>query len=423
MTYALYTGLTRFAWAAAWPWLAFKRRTGGREWLERTGELPACPGGIWVHAASVGEVAAAAPLVTALRDRGERVLLSVMTPTGRAAAARLEGEAVAVAFPPLDLPSCVDRALDAVRPRALLIVETELWPSLIVRGAARGVRVAIVNGRLSASSVRRYRSVAFPTRAVVDSVEFVACRSDEDVRRYLELGFESERLSVAGSLKYDTLSEAPGDSERASVRMELGAGAGTPVVVFGSVRPAEEEVVVLAARHLVLGRGCHVVIAPRHLGRAPALAARLSALGLAYSRRSEGAVGGPKSRVTLLDTTGELGRVYAAADAAFVGGTLAPYGGHNPLEPAAVGVPVVLGPHTSSCEEDARLLLERGAAVRVADGAGLLDALSGILDDPALRVSMSRRALLAVSSGRGATERIVELMRSAGIIGERRPEA
>ncbi len=414
LRYGLYRSLTWVVWALALPWLSFRRRAGGDEWRERAGGLPSCSGGIWVHAASVGEVAAAAPLVTALRDAGEEVLLSVMTPTGRAAAARLQGGRVTVAFPPVDLPPFVETALRNVSPRALLVVETELWPNLIVRAAARGVRVGIVNGRLSPLSVRRYGSALFPLASIVDAVEFVACRSSEDAAGYARLGFPRERLTVAGSLKFDTLPGPTDLGERESMRSELGARGDAPVVVFGSVRPAEEEAVALAALRLVKDRGCRVVIAPRHLERAATLRDRLTALGLAVSLRSEG-----KERdtdVLLLDTTGELVRLYSAADVAFVGGTLAPYGGHNPLEPAAAGVPVVIGPHTSSCEEDARALLESGGAIRVADGATMLEAVIGLLDDDAARAEMGSKALASVRKGRGATARIIELMRSNGVL-------
>lgn len=418
MTYTLYSSLTWAAWAVAWPWLEWKRHAGGQEWLERTGHLPACAGGIWVHAASVGEVAAARPLVLELLRRGERVLVTVMTPTGHAAAGRVREHGALTAFPPLDLPPLVERALESAAPRALLIVETELWPNLIVRAAARGVTVGIVNGRLSAASARRYGSAAFPARRLLGGVSFVACRSEEDRGRYLDLGVSAARLSVAGSLKFDALSEPPAASERDEIRRELRVPIDARVVVFGSVRSDEEEPVGLTAASLVQRSGVHAVIAPRHLGRVDAIAARLSGLGLSCARRSESS-GGPAEpvRVTLLDTTGELGRVYSIAEVAFVGGTLAPYGGHNPLEPAAMGVPVVFGTHTSSCADDATLLVDGGAALRVDDAGGLAGAITTILDDPELRARMGERALLAVSGGRGATARVMELLRSAGILG------
>lgn len=415
--YGLYRVLTWAAWAFALPWLIWKRSHGGREWRERLGELPGCPGGVWVHAASVGEVVAASPLVRALLDSGERVMLTVVTPTGRRSAGNLAEAGAVVAFPPLDLPASVGRALGDVSARALLIVETELWPGIVVEAAARGMRVAVVNGRLSRASARRYRTSLFPLGRVRDAVSLVICRSEEDRRRFLELGFEPARLAVSGSMKHDSLSGPPDASERAALRESLSIERGSPVVVFGSVRPDEEESVVGVVESLLNDTGAHVVVAPRHLDRTAPLSRRLAARGLRHVVRSEGGGAGPVgARVTLLDTTGELVRMYSVADVAFVGGTLAPYGGHNPLEPAALGVPVVVGPHTTSCAEDAALLVERGAAVRVGNGEELLEVLTRLLADDEARAEMRARAREAVDSGRGATARTLDLLKSHGVL-------
>ncbi|MBD3347582.1 MAG: 3-deoxy-D-manno-octulosonic acid transferase [Candidatus Eisenbacteria bacterium] len=415
MQRVIYRGLTWASWAVALPWLGWKRLRGGSEWRERFGELPDCKGGLWVHAASVGEVAAASPLVRALSELGERLLLTALTPTGRRSAGRLKGPEVSVAHPPLDLPPFVGRALESVSPRALLVVETELWPNLLSEAAYRGVRVAVVNGRLSERSVARYGSPLFPLRAIRDSLSLVACRSEADRERFEELGFARDVLEVTGSTKFDAAPEPPADEERAAMREELLVDAGDRVVVFGSVRPAEEAAVLDAVAGLVES-GARAIVAPRHLDRTAHLSKGLRARGIGFRLRSQGPEGGGRPPVTVLDTTGELRLVYSLADVAFVGGTLEPYGGHNPLEPAAMGVPVVFGPHTSSCAYEAALLVERGAAFRVEDARGLGGTLASLLEDEAARTRAGARALEAVSSGRGATRRTIELLRGKGIL-------
>jgi len=421
LRYALYKGLTWGGWVLALPWLAWRRATGGGEWSQRLGALPPLGDGIWVHAASVGEVSAASPLVRGLLKMGESVLLTVMTPTGRVAAAKLEEEGAAVAFPPLDLPPAVGRAIDAVSPRALLVVETEIWPNMIVEAAARGVLVGVVNGRLSEGSVSRYGGPFFPLKNVKAAISFVACRSEEDRARFSRLGFSAGDLDVTGSTKFDLLPEPPDATARSSLRRELGVGAGVSVVVFGSVRPAEEKAVLDVVASLARDGRAHSLVAPRHLRRVENLKRGLGSRGLAYVTRSsaEPATGG--ASVTVLDTTGELGRLYGAADVAFVGGTLAPYGGHNPLEPASLGVPVLIGTHTDSCAFEAELLVGRGGAARVRGGDELLVRVRSLLDDDDERVSMGERALMAVSSGRGATARTLKVLRRRGVLGS--PEA
>jgi 3-deoxy-D-manno-octulosonic-acid transferase len=415
----LYRSLTAAAWFAAQPWVMWKRARGGSEWKERLGGLPAGrPGTIWVHAASVGEIAAAAPLVRALSERGLPVLLTVMTTTGNSVARRLVGPKVTVAFPPLDLVPPVRIALSAVAPRALLIVETELWPNLIVEAAWRGTIVGVVNGRLSERSLRRYRLPGFPLLDLREAISFVACRSQEDMRRFRSLGLPDARLTVAGDMKFEALAGPLPESDRAALRDVLSAG-NSRVVVFGSVRPLEERAVADAASAALRDPGVRVVVAPRHTDRVPGIAERLSSSGLSvctWSGLSSGRE--DAAQVTIVDTTGELAGIYSIADVAFVGGTLAPYGGHNPLEPAAQGVPIVFGPHTESCDDAARLLVSTGAAAVVEDGPGLRDVVIALLADEVRRANMGRSALEAVASRRGAVGNTMRLLESCGVIGE-----
>jgi 3-deoxy-D-manno-octulosonic-acid transferase len=417
MSYALYRMLTAAVWGATRPWTARRESTGGSEWRERLGEA-AGAADIWVHAASVGEVAAAEPVVRALSALGEAVFLSVMTRTGRHVAARLEGETVAVGYVPLDFPAAVRSALDRIGPRALLLIETELWPNLVVGAARRGVTVGVLNARLTDRSVRRYRLPGFPLAALRGSIEFVAARGEADRRNFLSLGFEPGRVRVVGDLKFDRLSGPLARSEAVEVRAALGVPRDARVVVFGSVRPLEEAAVAAAAAAaLAAGDDVRVVAAPRHLARAPALAERLATAGAVASMRSSGQA--DAARAIVLDTTGELPRVYGVADIAFVGGTLAPYGGHNPLEPAARGVATIVGPHTESCAGAATLLTSSGGALLVQDADGLTECVLALLGDAERRREVGLRAAAAVDSGRGGTERTIELLREYAVVDTR----
>jgi 3-deoxy-D-manno-octulosonic-acid transferase len=391
-----------------------------KEWRERLGKMPPVqPGCVWVHAASVGEVAAASPVMAALRERGAQVLLTVVTPTGFEAAARLAGPGVTVSFAPLDFVRAVGRAFDAARPRALLLVETELWPNLIAEACFRGVTVGVVNGRLSARSARRYGSWWSPVRGPAAGLAFAACQTERDAASFSALGVRSGAVAVTGNTKFEIAAAPLSDAEREELRRSLGFPGSGPVVVFGSVRPREERAVGEAAAAVARDHPeARFLVAPRHLARADAIARRLTSAGLSVARRSDAPAASAAPRALVLDTTGELGRAYGIGAVAFVGGTLAPYGGHNPLEPAALGVPVVIGPHVESCRDSADALVGSGAAVKVRTAAELSAALSRFLGDRDLRATASRAALAVVASGRGATDRTVALLATVGVLAE-----
>jgi 3-deoxy-D-manno-octulosonic-acid transferase len=371
-----------------------------------------------VHAASVGEVAAAGPLIRALLDEGATPFLTVTTRAGRDAAVRTWGAKATVAFAPLDLVPSVRSVLDRVRPRALLLVETELWPNLIVEASAAGVAVGVVNGRLSPRSMRRYLLPGSPFRAVVRLLSFVACQSERDRDRFLALGAVSSRVVVAGNMKYDALARPLAESERRALRDSLGIPGEARVVVFGCVRPAEEDAVAEAAGAIARAMPDVVLIAaPRHLDRVEPLARRIEREGLATARRSAlGGSAGAGVRTIVLDSTGELSSVYSTAAVAFVGGTLGHYGGHNPLEPAAHGVPVLFGPHTETCRDSARRLTEAGGAFVVDGAAALRDEVLRLLSGEEGRKSAGDAARAVVERGRGATARTIQIMRSAGAL-------
>lgn len=411
MSYRFYRAATSAVWLAA-GWVLKLHARGSAPWRERLGELPrARRGTIWVHAASVGEVSAALPLVRALRGRGRPVLLTVVTPSGRAVAREQAPEGVDVAHPPLDFVVPVRSALDHVRPDALLLVETEIWPTLLFEAGAGGAVVGIVNGRLSDRSARRYGGPLSPLPGAIEAISFVACRSDEDRGRFVDVGFPEGIVEVVGDTKFDSVARPPGEERRRATREALGVPGGAPGVVYGSVRPMEEEAVaaVISAIDAEFPAVWQIV-APRHLERVEPLTRVLAAAGVRPIARSTARAERPPSRVIVLDTTGELQEVYSIASVAFVGGTLAPYGGHNPLEPAAAGVPVVLGPHTESCAESARALIEGGGAVLVRSSEELREAVRRLLRRDDLRRRAAEGALEVVERGRGATERTLEIL-------------
>jgi 3-deoxy-D-manno-octulosonic-acid transferase len=374
---------------------------------ERLGRIPAASGGgaIWIHGASVGEATASLRLVEELRRRGHAVRASTLTVTGRAVLARQPDLPAHLA--PLDHPFAVERALERARPRALVLVETELWPCWIAAAHRRGLPVLVVSGRISDGALPRYRRFArwlAPTFARLDAV---LARSDEDARRFEALGVPRERIEVGGDLKL----EPP---EPRELPADLDARLGeVPLLVAGSTHEGEESAVLEAfAAVREAGLAAALVLAPRHPARFEDVARRLDASSFPWQRRSE-ARGGTLAagEVLLLDSIGELAAVFGRARSTFVGGTWREdVGGHNVLEPIFRGRPVHFGPHTSTARDAARLALEVGAGARVADAAALARAWRRDLGEPeaAARRGAAGRAALAPHEGaaRRAADRI-----------------
>jgi 3-deoxy-D-manno-octulosonic-acid transferase len=365
---------------------------------------------LWLHAVSVGEVSAAAALVRTLRVRhpGMPCVLTTATPTGRAQAATLFGTDVDVRFLPYDTPGAVRRFLARIRPRVAIIMETEVWPNLLRECGTRGVPVLFASARLAARSVPRYRRFGRLFSAGLRDA-WVAAQSAADAERFVALGADPARTRVVGNVKFDMqLGEAVVEKGRELHLRYLGA---RPVWAAGSTHEGEEELVLDA--HAVLGRavpGALLVLAPRHPQRFEGVAALLERRGVIFDRRSRTEAVRAETQVLLLDTMGELMAFYAASDAAFVGGSLVPVGGHNLLEPASLGVPVIMGPHTQNGPEIARLLIETGGALEVADGAALAAAAAGLLADAALRERMGASARRFVESHRGTLARLLALI-------------
>ena len=380
-------------------------------------------GGIWVHAVSVGEVQVAALLIAALREREHalEVTLTCATPTGRARARTLL-PGVDVRYAPYDLPGCLRRCLDRLRPRLLIVVEAELWPNMLHEAARAGIPVLLASARVSARSAAIYRRLPGLMRAALAGNVWVGAQTTADVERFASLGVNPQRLSLVGNVKFDRT--LPDDIYERGVLLRACYAAGRPVWVAGSTHPAEEPIV-LEAHRLLQQREPRalLILAPRHPGRFDAAAAAIAAQGFRYVRRSKvrsdtevrsdlGLDG--SHEVLLLDTLGELLDFYAAADVAFVGGSLVPVGGHNLLEPAALGLPVIAGPEQFNGPDIARALSQQGALVTVQDAAGLGGALVELITDSDRRARKGDAARMAIDAHRGALGKLLRLVDALG---------
>lgn len=374
-------------------------REGARD---RLGGSPRVePGAIWIHGASVGEILAASRLVDRLRKDGHGIVASTFTVTGRDVMRRVRPD-VPCALAPLDHPWCVDAALSRVRPSALVLIETELWPSWIAAAERRGVPVVLISGRVSDRSFPRYRRLAWLVGRTLRRLAAVGARTDVDGERFVALGADPSRVRVTGDLKIE-LDERPRplapDLDRA-----LG---GTPLIVAGSTHRGEERAVLAALRALEReGLEAALVLAPRHPSRAKEVEGlvRRSERSL-RRRRALGTEPLRAGEVLVLDTVGELTPIYARAEVAFVGGTLVPHGGHNILEPVFAGRPVVYGRHTANVRHAVEILERSGAGRRVEDAAELGRAIVELVREKEAARVRAERARHELERHRGSAER------------------
>jgi 3-deoxy-D-manno-octulosonic-acid transferase len=394
---------------------------------QRLGKLPAIPPHdhpvIWIHCVSVGETEAARPLVRALLDRfpSHRLVISTTTVTGQRVARHAFGkEAAAVFYFPIDWAWTVRRVLRALQPAAVLIMETELWPHLLRECRARAIPVALVNGRISETSFRRYRLIHSFMRRVLNDLSVALMQSDRDAARIRELGLAPDRILMTGNVKFDSAETATDEAETASLRLRFGFSQTSPLVVAGSTHAPEEMVVIDAFKQLRnLQPSARLLIAPRHPERFSEVATVLSKSGLKWARRSDEQE--PEDEgcdVILLDSVGELRAAYPLATVAFVGGSIAPYGGHNVLEPASLGVAVVTGAHTENFAAITKALVDENAVVQLPKletsqaPTELASVLGELLADEARRREIGRRALTVCNQNRGATERTIQVIES-----------
>lgn len=399
--------------AASWVYGAWPggTRSAAAERSQRLGRgLPqVAPGGVWIHGASVGEARLVASIAGALRGArpGATILASAVTPAGRA---QLPGPPTvdAAFFLPLDFPAVQRRAFDALRPAAIVLVETEIWPNLLFEAASRRVPVVLVNARLAPERWSRYRRLRALYEPLLASLAAVAAPSAFEADRFLALGAAGGRVVVTGNLKFDLPPPGTGAPE---MRRSLGLTAARPVVVAGSTGAGEDDPVLeafAAARRE--NPDLLLVLAPRHADRFDSAAERTQARGLRVHRLSRGESGAGEADVLLVDVFGRLSGLYALGAGSFVGGSLVPVGGHNLLEPLGAGSPVLFGPHTAHVAEIAEALELSGAGVRVRSAAELGEGWSGLLRDPADRERRAAIGRSLLEANRGARERTLALL-------------
>lgn len=392
-------------------WRSLRAPAYRRRWRERFGRVPGfAERPVWVHAASVGEVQAGLALIRALRQRyPERPLLvTTTTPTGGERARAALGEAIVHCYAPLDLPHAVVRFLRRARPAVAIVLETELWPNLFHRLRGEGIPLLLVNARLSPRSVRSYRWLGTLLRSTLECVDVVAAQSRADAERYAAAGAPRSRLQVTGNLKFDLQLPAGLPEQGRQLRAQLGTG--RSVWIAASTHEGEDTIALEAHRRLREREPeALLILVPRHPERFDSVAGLCLEHGFPPARRSQGE-SAAAAAVYLGDTMGELMTLYAAADVAFVGGSLVPVGGHNPLEPAALGLPVLSGPQVFNFREVMDLMEEAGALEIVADGEVLAQKLERLLADPERRRQMGEGGQRVVAANRGALERVLELV-------------
>jgi 3-deoxy-D-manno-octulosonic-acid transferase len=411
-------------WCAVMLWRGIRDRSYWRALDERFGFGPgaAGPESLWVHAVSVGEVQAAASLVNALRRLYPELPLvfSTVTPTGAVRARALFGDAVLVRYVPYDLPGSVRRFFDRIRPRVAIILETEIWPNLYNECGRRGVPLVLASARISPRSVGRYRRLVGLFGETLSHGIVIAAQSDGDAARFRSIGANPRRTHVTGNIKFDI--ELPADIRVRGAALRRRYARDKLVWVAGSTHAGEEDAV-LAAREHLRSRGVDalLVIAPRHPARFDEVAASLRARGVPFVRHARSEPAPEDTEVVLVDTLGDLVAFYAAADVAFVGGSLVPVGGHNLLEPAALGVATLSGPHVFNAEDVAARLVDEHAVRIVKGDAELGLAVCELLSDQSARHSAGEAARRAVERNRGALERLLALL--APVIEEAKPPA
>jgi len=373
---------------------------------------------IWVHAVSVGEVRASVPLVRALKSEypEHALLVTCMTAAGREAIDQAYGDSVLAAFLPYDYPFAMRRFLDHFRPSVGVLMETEIWFNLLAECRRRSLPMVLANGRMSVASATGYRRLTALSRPAFESLAAVCAQSEADANRIASLG--AHRVSITGNLKFDVEPDprlvAAGLELKRSIQRQK-------VLVLASTRQGEELLLLDALRDS-LAEDTLLLVVPRHPQRFEEVATLLASSGISFARRSRGesAVG---KKALLGDTMGEMPVYYAAADVAVIGGTLLPYGGQNLIEACAVVVPVVLGPYVHNFSEAARVAVECGAGVQVAEAGEVIRSAFALLGDPVRRAQMGKAGLAFCASHRGATSRhigaIREVMASAQKTAER----
>ena len=371
---------------------------------------------IWLHAVSVGEVTAAAPIAAALRSRFPEacIVLSTSTETGQEMARNLVVAASAHIYYPLDIPRVVRKVVDFVNPDIFVPVETELWPNFIRICRKRGTRIVLVNGRVSPRSFKRYRATRFFWKGILTALDEAGVISETDAERLLALGMPAERIRTLGNAKYDGLAARVSPALEKEIAGRLGIEPGEGVLVAGSTHEGEEKVILDVYRRLLEIRpDFKLILVPRHINRGEAVAELVRQAGFADTTRMSEINAGRRrqgERVILVDVIGELFKVYSLATVVYCGGSLVPKGGQNILEAAAWGKVVFHGPHMEDFRDEQSLLEGAGAGMTIPDGETLFAGIRDLLENPDLLRKKGEAGRRAVAANKGAAERYADLI-------------
>ena len=394
-------------------WRARKAPLYRKRWGERLGffKAPLQTNGLWLHSVSVGETIAAAPLIKQIQQSYPDlpITITTMTPTGSERVTALFGDSVFHVYVPYDTPSAVGRFLKKVRPKLALIMETELWPNLIHQCSRQQVPVLIANARLSARSAKGYGRFPKLTQPMLQQVSCIAAQAEADGQRFVELGLEPQKLQVTGSIKFDiqVSSELLVDAQQ--LRSQWGVE--RPVWVAASTHHGEDEPILQVFKALLQHYPqALLVLVPRHPERFADVAQLCRSQGFDVAVRSQQQPVSADTQILLADTMGELMLFYAVSDIAFVGGSLVPTGGHNFLEPAALGVPVLAGPHVFNFTEISRLLVDAGGMCQLETVEQLAAEVRRLMDQSDERQKMGEAARSVVQNNGGAQQRLFELV-------------
>jgi 3-deoxy-D-manno-octulosonic-acid transferase len=397
-------------------WRALRAPDYADRWGERFGWVPSLETEktvIWLHTVSVGEFLGALPLVRGLLQNPDlQLVITTTTPTGSERVRAALGDRVCHVYAPYDLPDCVARFLKRTQPRLLLIMETELWPNTIAACARREIPVVLINGRLSAKSARGYQRFSGLTRPMLKRLTAAGVQGQADAERFQALGLPAETCHITGNIKFDLTLDDATRTRAAQLRAEWTGGGRRPVWVAASTHQGEDEPILEACEQLAREVDANplLVLVPRHPERFDAVASMCRRRNLAAARRSLHEPVGDDVQVVVGDTMGELLLFFGASDIAFVGGSFIPNGGHNLVEPAAWGLPLLSGPSQFNFAEISRLLIEAGALSLVETPDQLAQQLSLLIQDPDLRRRRGEAALAVTEGNRGALEKTLALV-------------
>jgi len=417
--YLFYNIVFTILFLIAFPYLLIRGIFGRHGVLQRLGKLPqsikrlAQNGNlIWIHAASVGEVKALGPLVDAIKSSNPnyKIILSNTTKTGKKQAEKVLRNVDGFIFAPVDLPRVVQHVVKTLNPRILILIETELWPNMIRKIKENGSVVCLVNGRISPRSYRRYLHFKPLCKAVLEYVDLFCMQTEEDVNRIRTMGANPDKIVITGNLKFEAFLWQK--FEKRFTKGSLKLPPDSKLLVAGSTRPGEEEIILESYQKLKeTFPNLLLILAPRHLNRLRNIEELLSQKRFSYVRKSKWLKKSDRSRipqVLILDSMGELAELYALADLAFVGGSLVPLGGHNPLEPAIYGVPVLFGPHIEHYRKAADILIEARAAVQVKNSQEFVDSAQKFLNNHGDPNILAQKVKTAIQANCGTAQNSIK---------------